>query len=442
MPTWSLPRSLADLLTGFRGCFTAPTFRTFTALLVGLFAQPGQRTVTGMLVGAGVSGRWHHSRAYRFFAAARWSADQAGLVVLGLIMAWLLPAREPLPLVIDDSLFKRSGRKVFGAAWHYDATAPGRRRVAWGNNWVVLGVVAQVPCLPHRQMCLPVLARLWHPKQQPQRTKLVLARELVELVAAHLPNRTIHLVGDAAYAGSTLRGLPGRVTITTRLRADAALYGLPPARTPGQRGRPRLKGDRLPELIVWAALVATSWQTATVACYGQRKQLELTSRICLWYAVWHTQPVRVVLARTPGASDGYDLALVSTDLDASPAELLERYATRWSIEQAFLDARHVLGTGEARNRTRHAVQRTVPFGLLAMSLLIIWYTRHGQPAADVAAHRARAPWYRTKQAPSLADMLVALRRELLAAQYLPSRLVGPTLEELLTAQVSWPLPAA
>jgi hypothetical protein len=440
MPTRSLPRSLADLLAGFRCCFTAPTFGTFTALLVGFLAQPGQRTVTGMLVGARLSGVWHHATAHRFFSAARWSADQVGLVLLDRIVAWL-PATAPLALIVDDSLFKRSGPKVFGTAWHYDAAAPGRRRVAWGNNWVVLGVLVAVPCLPHRQVCLPILARLWQPKR-PDRTKLGLARELVWLVAARHPDRQVNLVGDAAYAGRLWRDLPERVTVTTRLRADAALYQLPPARQPGRRGRPRSKGDRLPELIMLAALIATRWQPATVACYGQRKHLELHSRICLWYTVWRTQPVQVVLARTPGAPDDYDLALVSTDLDATPAQLVERYAARWAVEQAFLDARQVLGVGQARNRTRLAVQRTVPFGLLAASLLVVWYAAHGQPAADVAAHRARAPWYRTKQAPSLADMLAALRRELLAAQYGPSLLIGPTLEELLAAQVTWPLPAA
>jgi hypothetical protein len=48
---------------------------------------------------------------------------------------------------------------------------------------------------------------------------------------------------------------------------------------------------------------------------------------------------------------------------------------------------------------------------------ICWYARHGQPAHDLAAHRARAPWYRTKHAVSVADMLAALRRALLAAPY-------------------------
>jgi hypothetical protein len=52
MPTWSLPRSLADLLIVFGPCFTAPTFGTFCALVTEFLAQPGRRTVTGMLAGA------------------------------------------------------------------------------------------------------------------------------------------------------------------------------------------------------------------------------------------------------------------------------------------------------------------------------------------------------------------------------------------------------
>jgi len=59
----------------------------------------------------------------------------------------------------------------------------------------------------------------------------------------------------------------------------------------------------------------------------------------------------------------------------------------------------------------------VPFGLVCLSLAILWYARHGQPTQDLVAHRARAPWYRTKRTVSVADMLGSLRRALLAAQY-------------------------
>ncbi len=92
MPMPSLPRSLADLLIVFRPCFTASTFATFRAMVTGFLAQPGLRTVTGMLVGARLAGRRHHDLAYRFFATARWSADQLGLVLLELITQTLVPA--------------------------------------------------------------------------------------------------------------------------------------------------------------------------------------------------------------------------------------------------------------------------------------------------------------------------------------------------------------
>jgi hypothetical protein len=414
MPTPSLPRSLTDLLMAFSPCFTAPTMRTFQALVAGFLTQPGQRTVTGMLVGARLAGRRHHDLAYRFFATARWSADQLGLVLLELICAILVPAGAPLVLAVDDTLWRRTGRRLHGVAWHHDTAGPGRHRPAWGHRWVVVGVICHPPFLT-RAVCLPILARLWLPGDRDQ-TPLVLARELVDLVVNHIGDRPVHLIGDAAYIGKPLRALPAQVTVTARLRADAALYKPPPPRT-GRRGRPRVKGDRLPELIVLAAMTRYQWTPVTVSCYGKTLDREVLAIRCLWYGALNGQPVQVILSRPVGSPDGYELALVTTDLAATPAAIIERYADRWSEEQAFLDARYLVGVGQARTRTRRSVERLVPFGLCCLSLAICWYARHGQPAHDLAAHRARAPWYRHKRTVSVADMLAALRRALLAAQY-------------------------
>jgi hypothetical protein len=414
MLTPSLPRSLADLLIVFRPCFTAPTFATFRAMVVGFMAQPGLRTVTGMLVGARLAGRRHHDLAYRFFATARWSADQVGLVLLELITATVVPAGAPLVLATDDTLWRRSGPKLHGAAWHHDGNGPGRHRPAWGHRWVVVGVIVHLPFLT-RAVCLPILARLWLPGD-PDHTPLMLARELLDLVTAHLGDRPVHLVGDAASIGKPLRGLPAQVTVTARLRCDAALYAPPPPRT-GRPGRPRVKGDRLPELLVIAAMTRYQWAPAQLHCYGTTLNREVLAIRCLWYGALGGQLVQVVLSRPVGAPDGYQLALVTTDLAATPAAIIERYADRWSAETMFLDARHLAGVGQARTRTERSVQRLVPFGLVCLSLAIIWYAHHGQPAHDLAAHRARAPWYRHKHAVSVADMLASLRRALLAAQY-------------------------
>ena len=124
-PGPTAPCSLAGLLAEFRPCRTAPTFHTFIGLVVGLIAQTRSRTVCGMLTGAGLDRVWHHSRAHRLFAVARWSGDAIGLALADLIVAQLLPAGAAVTLAVDDTLFKRSGKKVFGAAWHHDGAAKG-----------------------------------------------------------------------------------------------------------------------------------------------------------------------------------------------------------------------------------------------------------------------------------------------------------------------------
>ena len=120
----TLPASLMVLLAVLRPCFTGPSFRTFAALVAGMVAQPGRRTVTGMLTGAGWAAVVHHSRAHWFFTHARWSPDRVGLAVAAVVVARLVPADTALLIAVDDSLFRRSGRRVHGAAWCHD----GRRR--------------------------------------------------------------------------------------------------------------------------------------------------------------------------------------------------------------------------------------------------------------------------------------------------------------------------
>ena len=94
-----------------------------------------------------------------------------------------------------------------------------------------------------------------------------------------------------------------------------------------------------------------------------------------------------------------------------------RYASRWGIEQAFADARQIVGVGEARSRTRRAVERTVPFGLICFSVVTIWYALHGHAPDDVVNRRTRARWYTTKTEPSYDDMTIKLRRVIIAARF-------------------------
>jgi hypothetical protein len=119
---------------------------------------------------------------------------EIGLVLADLIVARLLPPGSPITIAVDDTLFKRSGRKVFGTAWHHDGAAKGPKPIGFGNCWVMAGIVVQLPFLS-RPVCLPMLVRLW----RPHRTgKIAHAREMAELIATRHPGRRVHVVGDAA----------------------------------------------------------------------------------------------------------------------------------------------------------------------------------------------------------------------------------------------------
>jgi hypothetical protein len=427
-----VPGSLAGLVSLFEGCFTQPTFATFRALLVGYIARVGEHTITGCLIACGMAGRWHHSRAHRFFARARWSPDRLGLVLLDFVVERLVPAETPLLIAIDDTLLKRSGRRVWGTAWHHDSAvhAPSRW-LAWGNCWVVAAVVVSLPFLS-RPVALPVLCRLWTRRDQ---TKCQLAAELVALIARRHPQRQVQIVGDGHFASLALL-CPNAVTLTARLRANAALHELAPPRT-GKRGRPRAMGARLPSLQEIATDPDTAWETAQVRRYGQTATVRIHRLRCLWYRTYRARPLTVLLVSDPDSKEPYDLALVSTDLRASSVELVERFARRWSIEVAFEDAKQLCGVGQARNRTEQAVRRTVPFGLLCLSLTIAWYALHGHSPTDVADHRARAPWYRTKTNPSTADMLAKLRRTIIAAQYSPGPLSDLYRQKISAIHHAW-----
>jgi hypothetical protein len=65
------------------------------------------------------------------------------------------------------------------------------------------------------------------------------------------------------------------------------------------------------------------------------------------------------------------------------------------------------------------VHRTVPFGLICLSLVTIWYATAGHAPADVAERRSQSRWYTTKTEPSFEDMTVKLRRVIIAARFRP-----------------------
>ena len=388
-----VPSSLAGLLSLLAPCFTQPSFQTFSLLMVGFVGRIRDCTVTGMLQAAGLAGEWHHSRAHDFFAYRRWDPDELGLRLVDFLVSVFVVAGAPIRLAVDDTLFGRSGRRVWGAHYLHDGAQPegSGRRTRWGNCWVVVVLVVDLECLGGRPVGLPVLFRLFRPKddqhpnlERPSQPEL--ARTLIDMVLERFGARIVELIMDGAYASKAWRELPENVSVTTRMRSNAALHKLPAVgRRPGQMGRTPLKGAKLPSLAEIARGAIFTMVTIT-GPDGRTRTAHIHEFVCLWYTPFHTRPVKVILIRNTASTKDFDIAIASTDADVPAPELITRYDSRWTIETAHQEAK-AHGVGEARNRVQKAVERTVPFGFMAQTITVAWYALHGDPQADLDERR-------------------------------------------------------
>jgi hypothetical protein len=245
--------SFLPLLQVFAMEMTHPTFETFTTLITGWLFAP-RRTILGMVRASG-SDR-HHAAFHRLFSAAQWSIDRVGLAVFDRITAGC----EVVFLAGDDTLLPRTGLKIFGTGMHRDPmlSSRGHAVTRWGHCWVVLCVVIESRWCPGRRFTLPVLCRLYLNKDSAKkwnrtyRKKTDLMLEMLRLLDRHAAQseKRLHFLGDSAYtAPAVLNHIPPRIAVTGRVVANVRLNEAPPTPKPGQVGRPRKRGRRLPNPI-------------------------------------------------------------------------------------------------------------------------------------------------------------------------------------------------
>jgi DDE superfamily endonuclease len=185
------------------------------------------------------------------------------------------------------------------------------------------------------------------------------ARQMLLLVRRWWPEREIVAVADSAYASLRLLAscrsfLPRPVTFVTRLRLDAALYVPAPPRRAGQLGRPRLKGERLPNLSILAEDPSSVWAPAMVDdWYGSgERTVEVASATAVWYSTGlPAVPIRWVVVRDPQGEFATQ-ALLCTDLGADPEQILGWFVMRWQMETTFQEARRHLGVETQRQWLR------------------------------------------------------------------------------------------
>lgn len=402
--------SFAPLVALFADCFTAPSFATFRHIVAGWVLCVGRHTVTGVLRASGAVGVKHHSSFHRFFRSSVWNPDRIGLCLLKLVLG-VAPNDAVVIMPLDDTLGRHTGKHIRAASMHHDPLLSTRVKPVfhWGHVWVVLAVVIHVPAWD-KSFALPILARLYRSKKlceaegRPFDKKTELAAQMIAVVAEAAGNREFCVVGDNAYANSSIvKPLPACVHFIGRGRLDAALYATP---RPQRMGRPRVKGHRVPSPKTRARR-DVGWRRIRLTIHDRSVMIRVKVFDALWYKVSGGRMLRFVLVRDwPGHAS--DDVLCCTDLSLDAKEIIRRFCLRWSIEVTFQETKGKLGLEDPQNRTERAVERTAPMALWIYTLTVVWYL--GLDKRLKSARLPRFPWYQ-KTVPAFSDMLAALRRE-------------------------------
>jgi len=426
-----LTASFLALLLEFRPVFTRPSFTLFCHLLTGWTLSCRHRFITECIFSSGQVGNGHWSRYHRFFSHGAWSLDRLCQAVAQFLVALLQPTGA-ISLAGDDTLCRKRGLTVYGAGMHHDPLISSRalKLVSWGHDWVVLCLIVALPAwAPTKVFALPLAFRLYQnrqgltkgkkrrprtpggkrpkPKADPNhRTRPQLLVELLTLVAQWFPNRRLIVTADTAYGGkSVLQKLPANVELTSHVHPQGALYAPPPPRRPQQKGAPRKKGARLPDMAAWANDARQPWQFLAFDQFGLHAVLQVKTQQALYYKAGKGRLLNIVLVRdTEGKRP--DQMFYSTCLDWSAAQILSTYAGRWAIEVTFENGKQHLGLEDPANRLPKAVERTAPMALLLHSLIVAWFHTTGHEQVQFPER----PWYPRKEEPSFADMLGTLRR--------------------------------
>ena len=410
---------LVGLVQTFAPLFSVRVWPFAQALLLGAIMAPGKRTVSSILRVLGLGGVVHFQNYHRVLNRAQWSALGAARRLFQELVG-AFGARGPLVLGLDETIERRWGRQIAARAIYRDAARSSKAvtNKTSGLRWLSVQLLVRVPwaqkiwALPFLSALAPSAGYYQRRGRRPQnltdRTKQVILQ-----VKRWASQRTLIFVADGAYAVLELLAWCQRlqVTLIVPVRLDAALFAPAPSRRPTQKGRPPLKGRRLPTLAARLTNHKTPWCRLWVHWYGQgKRRVDVASGTAVWYHSGKVPvPIRWVLVRDPrGRFESR--ALLSTDPSQSAQEILELFTRRWQVEVTFEEARAHLGLETQRQWNSKAIQRTTPV-LLGLFSVVTLMAHHLQQQAPHSLRPRGTAWY-SKSRVSFSDALACVRDHL------------------------------
>ena len=341
------------------------------------------------------------SAAYRLFTHERFDCDSLFEPVRHTVLE-SLELEEPLVVLMDDTLIRKRGRKVYGTSWKRDPLGPPFcTNFVWGQRFLQMSAALPDRHYTGRACAVPVsfihaptaekprrnaLPQAWEEYRKRQNaTKIsAIGAEALRNTRRHLDTqwqgRTLICVVDGGFTNRTVfRNIPEHTILIGRIRKDAKIFAPPDTNAVLRRGRPRWYGPVLPTPERIRQDESIPWTQVEAFAAGTRHLFDVKSIPAARWAGTGERTAQVLIIRPlayrprKGSRLLYrdPVYLLCTDPTLPLSRLLQSYLWRWEIELNFRDEKSLLGVGQAQVRTPASVEKVPSLIVAAYATLLL-----------------------------------------------------------------------
>ena len=380
---------------------------------------------------------------YRLFSRSPWNVVRLFDAVIDGAIAWLPPDPTPVIMPLDDTICRKTGRKIPGVSTWRDPRSPKfHTNLISGLRFVQASLIVP-PSEPGPARALPVrfqpapLPPKPNKKASPdeladyktRRKQASLSKVGVSVIAGmrdalnqrpSTAQRPLLVPLDGSYTNrEVLTHLPDNTILLGRIRQDAKLCYPVPADS-AKKGRTRRYGLPAPTPKQILDEDATPFMTIPAFAAGQMREFKVKVVDPLfWRRAGPDRPLRLIVIKPLG----YRLRkrskllyrdpafLICTDLNLPIEFLLQAYVYRWEIECNHRDEKSFIGVAQGHVRNPNAVARLPQFQVAAYSLLLLASLQ--AYGFDRSKDFLPLPkWRKEAKRPSISDLLQLLRAQL------------------------------
>ena len=342
-------------------------------LAYGILNCMGKGTISGFLASCG---RQFHdwSSDYRLFQDNKMKVDELFNSVRKVLVSEVLDRQSPIYAHMDDTLLRKTGKKVSGTAWRRDPLGPPfHTNFIWGQRFIQLSISLPNGPTPSQSRAVPVdllhcptvskpkkssTQTEWDDYKEKQKT-LKLSQKGVERICSLREKldkdgaceRQLIISVDGSYTNETvIKKLPDRVTLIGRIRKDTALYSIPVTAQKGV-GRNRVYGDPMPCPEQIRQSTGFEWQQVKAFAAGKEHifNVKVLSDVRWKKAggknlqVVVIRPLSYRLTKKSRLLYRQPAYLVCSDTGLKIEQILQAYLSRWELEVNFREEKTLFG---------------------------------------------------------------------------------------------------